>query len=213
MTVSLIEFVPQVIAALHHNAAKYPRKECRVLSFCGGDHTRWACVFNPGAVGLGAFGLLVLLDGSTLTAAFAQGATVSQSGGAKTVDCGGGDAVLNGSGNSVNFRDTCRTLTVNGSGNAIKIELQSAGTITLNGTGNNVSYAPAGGTADAAVTDHGQGNTVTRFAASPGGTATITGNAAGGGSLSIRVPAANPFRSDRTVLSRRRAPISLEAAR
>jgi hypothetical protein len=110
---------------------------------------------NLRSFGLGA-ALLVFLGHSTFTMAHAQSATVSQSGGAKTVDCGGSDAVLNGSGNSVNFREACRTLTVNGSGNAIKIELQSAGTITLNGTGNNVSYTPTSGSADAAITDHGQ---------------------------------------------------------
>jgi hypothetical protein len=82
----------------------------------------------------GAISLLVFFGSSAFTIAFAQGATVSQGGGARTTDCNGGDAVLNGSGNSVNFRSSCRTLTLNGSGNAIKIELQPGGTITLNGT-------------------------------------------------------------------------------
>jgi outer membrane protein OmpA-like peptidoglycan-associated protein len=133
---------------------------------------------------LGAISLLVFFGSSAFTIAFAQGAAVSQSGRARTTDCNGGDAVLNGSGNSVNFRSSCRTLTVNGSGNAIKIELQPGGTITLNGTGNNVSYTPTSGMADAAVTDHGQGNTVTRRAdAAPGettgNTAAVTGSPKG----------------------------------
>jgi outer membrane protein OmpA-like peptidoglycan-associated protein len=146
--------------------------------------------FGLGAFRFGAFSLFVFLGSSAFNTVFAQGPTVSQSGGARTTDCNGGDAVLNGSGNSVNFRSRCRTLTVNGSGNAIKIELQSPGTITLNGTGNNVSYEPIGSTADAAVTDHGQGNTVTRRAAVPSGTTgnttTITGSPANG--LAIHGP-------------------------
>lgn len=153
------------------------------MSAFGEDHAR--C--NLRSFGLGAASLIVFLGHSTfITSAHAQGATVSLSAGAKTTDCKGGDAVLNGSGNSVNFREACRTLTVNGSGNAIKIELQSGGTITLNGAGNNVSYTPTGGSAQAAVTDHGQGNTVARRDDAPGGTATITGSAAGGGSLSVK---------------------------
>lgn len=79
---------------------------------------------------------------------------VAQSGTAATADCAGGDATVNGSGDTITFRNSCRTLTVNG-------------------TGNRVSYTPVGGTQDAAVTYHGQGNTVEHLAALPNGTAAI----------------------------------------
>jgi hypothetical protein len=118
------------------------------------------------------------LGGFASGTAYGQGATISQSGGAVSTDCGGGDATLNGSGNSITFRNACRALTVNGSGNTIQIELKPAGTITLNGAGNRVSYASVAGTADAAVTEHGQGNAVMRVAALSTGPTTITGSAA-----------------------------------
>jgi outer membrane protein OmpA-like peptidoglycan-associated protein len=129
---------------------------------------------------------LIVLSGLAGGPAHAQGTTVAQSGTAVTADCAGGDATLNGSGDSIIFRNTCRTLTVNGSGNTIQIELTSAGAITLNGTGNRVSYMPIGGSAAATVTDHGQGNSVVQVSALGGGTTTIIGSTAAPGSLSVR---------------------------
>jgi Protein of unknown function (DUF3060) len=116
------------------------------------------------AIGLVAFG------GLAASTAYAQGAIVARSGTAFIADCAGGDATVNGSGDSIMFRNPCRTLTVSGSGNTIQIDLASAGTVTLNGNGNRVSYASAGGTQNVAVEDHGQGNAVTRVAALLGGT-------------------------------------------
>ncbi len=137
---------------------------------------------------LGAAALLVVLGGSPLRAAHAQGATVTLSGGAATRDCAGGFATLNGNGNAITFRNGCHTLTVNGNGNTVQIELQARGLITLNGTGNTVSYAPVGGAQDATIADHGQGNTVARLAALPGGTTTIPGNTASSGGVSVHGP-------------------------
>jgi outer membrane protein OmpA-like peptidoglycan-associated protein len=135
---------------------------------------------------LGAATFLAMLAGPALQAAHAQGATVTLSGSVTAGDCTGGFATLNGNGNAITFRNACQTLTVNGNGNNVQIELQSGGLITLNGTGNAVSYAAVGGAQGAAVVDHGQGNTVTRLAALPGGAATITGNTAAPGGVSVQ---------------------------
>jgi outer membrane protein OmpA-like peptidoglycan-associated protein len=129
--------------------------------------------------------MLFALGGFSVRTVHAQGSTVAQSGTAITADCAGGDATVNGSGDSITFSNACRALTVNGSGNTIQIELAASGIITLNGSGNRVNYAPVGGTQGAAVTDHGQGNTVTRMAALSGGTATITGGPTAPGGLTV----------------------------
>lgn len=118
--------------------------------------------------------------------AHAQGAVVSQSGVGVTEDCAGGDAVVQGSGDSVTFRNACRSLAVNGSGNTIQVELQSGGAVVLNGTGNRITYSPTGGAQDAAVTDHGQGNTVMRLADNGAGSAIIAGGTASPGGLYVR---------------------------
>jgi outer membrane protein OmpA-like peptidoglycan-associated protein len=120
--------------------------------------------------------------------AHAQGATVSLTGSAGSGDCAGGFATLNGSGDTIAFRNACGTLTVNGSGNTVQVELTAGGLITLNGSGNRVNYVPVGGSQDATVADHGQGNAVTRMAALPGGTTTITGNTASPGGLTVQGP-------------------------
>jgi hypothetical protein len=52
--------------------------------------------------------------------AYAQGATADQSGATLTADCAGGFATLNGSVDSITFRNACQTLTVNGSGDTIQ---------------------------------------------------------------------------------------------
>lgn len=111
---------------------------------------------------------------------------MAKSGTAVTADCAGGDATVNGNEDSIIFRNTCRTLTVNGSGNTVQIELTSAGAITLNGSGNRVSYAPIGSSAPVTVTDHGQGNSVVQVAALTGGNAAIIGSTGSPGSLSVR---------------------------
>jgi hypothetical protein len=129
--------------------------------------------------------MLFALGGFSVRTVHAQGSTVAQSGTAIIADCAGGDATVNGSGDSITFSNACRALTVNGSGNTIQIELAASGIITLNGSGNRVNYAPVGGTQGAAVTDHGQGNTVTRMAALSGGTATITGGPTAPGGLTV----------------------------
>ena len=139
-----------------------------------------SCPGRANFIGLVGMAIVCLAPFGT---AYAQGATVSQSGAAVVADCAGGDAVVKGSGNSISFRSACRSLTVNGSGNTIQAELQSGGMVTLNGTGNRVTYTPAGGAQDASVTDNGQGNTITRVAEAP--TATITGSTAAPGGLSI----------------------------
>jgi outer membrane protein OmpA-like peptidoglycan-associated protein len=131
---------------------------------------------------------VALASGWPLGGALAQGAVVAQSGTATSADCAGSDARVDGSGNSVIFRNACRSLTVNGSGNTIQVELQSGAALALNGSGNRVSYAPVGGAQDAAVSDHGQGNSVQRTAAIQAGTATIASSPAISGGLSIRGP-------------------------
>ncbi len=137
------------------------------------------------SLNLGAAALLAVLGGSALRAAHGQGATVTLSGGATTGDCARGFATLNGNGNAITFRNACHSLTVNGNGNTVQVELQARGLITLNGTGNMVSYVAVGGAQDATIADHGQGNTVTRLAALPGGTSTIGSHAASSGGVSI----------------------------
>jgi outer membrane protein OmpA-like peptidoglycan-associated protein len=123
-------------------------------------------------IGLAAVALLGVASFGT---ARAQGPVVSQSGAAVAEDCAGGDAVVRGSGDSINFRDACRSLTVNGSGNSIRVDLLPGGTITLNGSGNTLSYVPPAGAQDVAVTENGQGNTVTRVAGNAPSAAIVTG--------------------------------------
>jgi hypothetical protein len=55
---------------------------------------------------------MLALGGLASGTAYGQGAAISQSGGAVSADCGGGDATVNGSGNSITFRNPCRALTV-----------------------------------------------------------------------------------------------------
>jgi hypothetical protein len=51
---------------------------------------------------------MAMLCGPAVTTAFAQGAMVTQSGTAVTEDCGGGDATVQGSGDSIILRNACR---------------------------------------------------------------------------------------------------------
>jgi outer membrane protein OmpA-like peptidoglycan-associated protein len=133
----------------------------------------------------GIIAVLALLAFLTPRSAFGQGVAIAQSNGAFTTDCSGGDATANGSGDSIIFRNGCRTLTVNGNGNSIRVELKSPGTINLNGNGNTVRYAPIDGSADVNVIERGQGNTVQRVAAIPGGTAAATGSVTAPDGLSV----------------------------
>jgi outer membrane protein OmpA-like peptidoglycan-associated protein len=129
---------------------------------------------------------IVLLAG--LGPAHAQGVTVSQSTASVSADCAGGDAVIQGSRDSISLRNSCRSVTVNGSGNSITADLQAGWSITLNGAGNTVSYRPVGGPQGASVADNGHGNTVAMVARQGGaepGTTTIIGGTSGPGSLTV----------------------------
>lgn len=132
--------------------------------------------------------IAALIAVPSIGVALAQGATVSLTGSAGSGDCAGGFATLNGSGDAITFRNACSTLTVNGSGNTVQVELTSGGLITLNGSGNRVSYVPIDGGQNATVADHGQGNAVTRMAALPGGTTTITGSTASPSGVTVQGP-------------------------
>ena len=126
---------------------------------------------------------IVLL--ASLGPAHAQGVTVSQSTASVSADCAGGDAVIQGSRNSITLHNSCRSVTVNGSGNSITVDLQARGSITLNGAGNTVSYRPVGGPQGASVADNGDGNTVARQGGAEPGTTTIIGGTSGPGSLTV----------------------------
>jgi outer membrane protein OmpA-like peptidoglycan-associated protein len=130
--------------------------------------------------------LLATAGGAAFEDAHAQGATLSQSGTPATADCGGGWATLNGSGNAVTFHNDCQGLTVNGSGNTVQIELKSGANITVNGSGNRVTYTSIGGTANATVADHGQGNAIDHVSRLSGGSSSNAGGAVAPGGMMIQ---------------------------
>lgn len=74
-------------------------------------------------------------------------------------DCGGQDASLAGSGNTVTIRGDCRSLQISGDGNRVLVDMAAGGNIKVYGSNNQVSWSSKG---DVEVTTNGPGNTVSR---------------------------------------------------
>jgi hypothetical protein len=72
----------------------------------------------------------------------AAAATVRADGANRTADCGGGDAIVEGSHNELSFTGGCRGLAVRGDGNTILIELSPGARLDIQGNGNRISYSP-----------------------------------------------------------------------
>lgn len=58
------------------------------------------------------------------------------------LDCDGADAVVNGDANRLVFHGYCRSLHINGTGNAVEIDLIPGGSVNVAGDGNHVLYTP-----------------------------------------------------------------------
>jgi hypothetical protein len=76
-----------------------------------------------------------------------------------TGDCGGQDASLAGSGNTVTIHGDCRALQISGDGNRVLVDMAAGGSIKVYGSSNQVSWSSKG---DVEVTTSGPGNTVSR---------------------------------------------------
>ena len=74
-------------------------------------------------------------------------------------DCGGQDASLAGSGNTVTIRGDCRSLQISGDGNRVLVDMAAGGSIKVYGSNNQVSWSSKG---EVEVTTAGPGNTVSR---------------------------------------------------
>ena len=74
-------------------------------------------------------------------------------------DCGGLDASLAGSGNSVTIRGDCRSLQISGDGNRVLVDMAAGGSIKVYGSNNQVSWSSTG---EVEVTTNGPGNSVSR---------------------------------------------------
>ena len=74
-------------------------------------------------------------------------------------DCGGQEASIAGSGNTVTIRGDCRSLQVAGDGNRVLVDMAANGSIKVYGSNNQVSWSSKG---EVEVTTAGPGNTVSR---------------------------------------------------
>ena len=74
-------------------------------------------------------------------------------------DCGGQDASLAGSGNTVTIRGDCRSLQISGDGNRVLVDMAPGGSIKVYGSNNQVSWSSKG---QVEVKTNGPGNTVSR---------------------------------------------------
>lgn len=61
-------------------------------------------------------------------------------GAAASLDCFGGQALVRGSGNRLSIGGACRSLSINGNGNTVAINLAPGGPVRVNGNGNRVLY-------------------------------------------------------------------------
>ncbi len=90
--------------------------------------------------------------------ALAQDVVVNGSSRTELLDCNHGDAVVNGSSNRLVFHGLCRSLQVNGSGNAVQIDLMPGGQLAIAGSGNRITYNPI--VPGPVLTAEGSGNLV-----------------------------------------------------
>jgi uncharacterized protein (DUF2345 family) len=74
-------------------------------------------------------------------------------------DCGGQEASIAGSGNTVTIRGDCRSLQVAGDGNRVLVDMAANGNIKVYGSNNQVSWSSKG---EVEITTAGPGNTVSR---------------------------------------------------
>jgi uncharacterized protein (DUF2345 family) len=74
-------------------------------------------------------------------------------------DCGGQEASVAGSGNTVTIRGDCRSLQVAGDGNRVLVDTAANGSIKVYGSNNQVSWSSKG---EVEITTAGPGNTVSR---------------------------------------------------
>jgi uncharacterized protein (DUF2345 family) len=74
-------------------------------------------------------------------------------------DCGGQEASIAGSGNTVTIRGDCRSLQVAGDGNRVLVDMAANGSIKVYGSNNQVSWSSKG---EVEITTAGPGNTVSR---------------------------------------------------
>lgn len=74
------------------------------------------------------------------------------------LDCLGADALVNGDGNQLKFHGNCRSLRVNGGGNAVEVELAPGGRLDVSGDGNRIEYTTTG--PEPSVSAQGSGNRI-----------------------------------------------------
>lgn len=63
---------------------------------------------------------------------------------AVTADCAGGEALIEGSRNTVTFRGACRALVLRGDANRVAVELAPSAPVRVEGQGNRVAWTQAG---------------------------------------------------------------------
>jgi acid stress-induced BolA-like protein IbaG/YrbA len=100
----------------------------------------------------------IIASVSLLALLISTGAAHSQSAG--TIDCAGGDAVINGDNRHVTIQGACRSLSVHGNANQVQAELAPRARVDVQGDGNHIRYRLVGGTEDARVAVQGQQDVV-----------------------------------------------------
>ena len=94
--------------------------------------------------------LPVLLVSCGIAAAFvppsgaASATTVKADEASRTAECGGGDAIVEGSRNALTFTGNCRGLAVRGDGNDIAIEMSPGARLDIQGNANRIRYSLGG---------------------------------------------------------------------
>lgn len=78
----------------------------------------------------------------------------------RAVDCNGGEAVLRGNNNDVQFRGACRSVTAEGNGNRVRAEIVQDAPVTVRGNDNRVRYHMLGAAHATQTQVAGNGNDV-----------------------------------------------------
>lgn len=99
------------------------------------------------------------------TPILAQTAVVRGDGQAVTADCAGGDALIEGSRNTITLRGACRALVLRGDANRVTVEYAPSASVRVEGQGNRVAWTLAGAGPAPAVSISGQDSLVSAASA------------------------------------------------
>lgn len=111
---------------------------------------------TPAMLRLIAIPILLLISGPV----HAQSSSTRGNGQVTSINCGGGDVLIEGSRNTATIRGACRALILRGDANRVAIELAPSAEIRVEGQGNRVTWTLARAGSPPAVSVSGQDSLV-----------------------------------------------------